>query len=132
MTEKQFKKGEIIFRQGDEGKSFFDITEGTVGIFINYNTDTEEKLTELKPGQFFGEMAVIDAYPRSATAVALDDVKANEISCGEMNEYFETQPDRIVAIMKHLSSRIRVLSNDYSEVTKAIEEFAKNKEASSG
>lgn len=132
MTEKQFKKGEIIFRQGDEGLSFFDITEGTVGIFVNYGADAEEKLTELKPGQFFGEMAVIDAYPRSATAVALEDVKVSEISCGDLNGYFETQPDRIVAIMKHLSSRIRILSNDYSEVTKAIDEFRKNKEATSG
>ncbi len=132
MTEKQFKKGDIIFREGDEGNSLFDITEGTVGIYVNYNTDTEEKLTELKPGQFFGEMAVIEAYPRSATAVALEDVKVSEISCGDMNGYFETQPDRIVAIMKHLSSRIRILSNDYAEVSKAIEEFGKNKETSSG
>ena len=130
MSEKQFKKGDVIFREGDEGKSFYDILEGTVGIFVGYNTDSEEKLTELKPGQFFGEMAVIDAYPRSATAVALDDVKVSEVSSGEMDGYFETQPDRIVAIMKHLSSRIRILSNDYSEVTKAIQAFGKNKEAS--
>ncbi|MCR4590329.1 MAG: cyclic nucleotide-binding domain-containing protein [Lachnospiraceae bacterium] len=126
MTEKLFKKGDVIFREGDEGDSLFDISEGTVGIFVNYGAEGEQKLTELKSGQFFGEMAVIEAYPRSATAVALDDVKAFEISCGDMNGYFESQPDRIVAIMKHLSSRIRALSNDYAEVSGAINEFGKS------
>lgn len=132
MVEKQFKKGDVIFRQGDQGESLFDIKEGTVCIVANYGDDNEQKLAELKKDQFFGEMAVIEAYPRSATAVACDDVTVCEISSGEISEYFKSQPDKIIAIMKHLGDRIRDLSADFGEVNSTIQELGLGKDASSG
>ncbi len=123
MTEKQFKKDEVIFREGEDGKSLYQITDGTIGIFVNYGASDEHKLTELKKGQFFGEMAVIEMYPRSATAVALDDAKAIEIGLGDISDYFSSNPDNIVNIMKHLSSRIRSLTSDYTEVSDTIAEL---------
>ena len=132
MVEKQFKKGDVIFREGDQGESLFDITEGVVAIYADYGADSEQKLAELKKGQFFGEMAVIEAYPRSATAVAQDDVKALEISCGQLGEYFKSNPDRIIDIMKHLGVRIGELSNDYSEACSIIEEYRLGKGKNEG
>lgn len=123
MIEKQFKKDEVIFREGESGESLYQIIEGTVGIFVNYGSSDEHKLTELKKDDFFGEMAVIEVYPRSATAVALGDVKAFEVSSGEVIEYFRSQPDKIIEIMKHLSKRLRELTNDYTEVSNTIEEL---------
>lgn len=123
MIEKQFKKDEVIFREGETGESMYQILDGTVGVIVNYGAPDEHKLTELKKDDFLGEMAVIEVYPRSATAVALDDVKAIEISSGEVTEYFRSQPDKIVEIMKHLGKRLRELTNDYAEVSKTIEEL---------
>lgn len=123
MTEKQFKKDEVIFREGDMGETLYQITGGTVGIFANYGDSVAHKLTELKKGQFFGEMAVIEAYPRSATAVALDDVSAVEISSGEVMDYFRSQPDSIIDIMKHMSTRLRELTDDYTDVSETIAEL---------
>ena len=123
MTEKQFAKNEVIFREGELGESFFQIADGTVGIYVNYGSGDEHKLTELKKGQFFGEMAVIESYPRSATAVAEDDVKATEISAGEILAFFMTDPDRVIEMMKHLSKRIRELTSDYIEVNDTIHDL---------
>ena len=52
--------GEIIFRQKDFAESMFDIVSGKVGIFSNYGTDTETKITELGEGQTFGEMGMTE------------------------------------------------------------------------
>ncbi|MBQ8947736.1 MAG: cyclic nucleotide-binding domain-containing protein [Lachnospiraceae bacterium] len=131
MTEVQFKKGEVIFYEGDDGKSLYQVIDGTVGIYVNFGDDNEQKLTEIKKGGFFGEMAVIEAYPRSATAVAIDDVKALEILSGEVNDYLKSEPEKIIDIMKHLSSRIRALTDDYSEVSATIKELKPGEQDSS-
>lgn len=123
MTERQFVKNEVIFHEGERGDSFFLISEGTVGIYVNYGSAEQQKLTELKKDQYFGEMAVIESYPRSATAVAEDEVKAEEIPSGEILEYFATDPDKVMDMMRHLSRRIRELNADYTEACATIEEL---------
>ena len=123
MAEKQFAKDEVIFREGEAGESFFQITDGTVGIYVNYGSGEQHKLTELKKDQFFGEMAVIEAYPRSATAVAESDVKAVEISSGDIVSLFKENSDKVLDIMKHLSKRILELTADYTEVCETINEL---------
>ncbi len=121
MKENHYKKGDIIFREGEDGESLFYIMDGSVGIFVNYATNDEQRLAVIGKDHFFGEMAVIETYPRSATALALDDVIAIEISSGELGDYFKQDPDMIVEMMQHLGSRIRSLTDDYSEMCEAIE-----------
>ena len=123
MTEKQFKKGDIIFREGDMGDTLYQINEGTVAIYASYGESDQQLLVDLGKDKFFGEMAVIEAYPRSATAVAKEDVKAVEIGCGEIGEYFRNDPDRIMDIMKSLGGRLRDLTADYSGVSDTIKEL---------
>ncbi|MCR5746851.1 MAG: cyclic nucleotide-binding domain-containing protein [Lachnospiraceae bacterium] len=123
MTEKQFKNGEIIFKEKEAGDTLYQILDGKVGVFTSYGESDERKLTELGKDQFFGEMAVIEAYPRSATTVAEGDTKVMEISAGELNQYFEAQPDKIMDIMKHLSVRVRELTDDYTTVTNTIKDL---------
>ena len=130
MTEKHFKQGEVIFREGEQGESLYYVMEGTVGIYANYGGTDEQLLTSLKKDQCFGEMAVIEAYPRSATAVAIDPVSAFEVSSGEINEYFKKEPDMVIEIMKHLSSRIRDLTKDYTEVSSALAELTPGEDPS--
>ncbi len=124
MQTKQFAKGEVIFREGDEGECFYQITGGRIGVYANYEESGETLLTELTKGQFLGEMAVIEAYARSATAVALsDDTEAIEVPSGQMDEYFRSAPDMILEIMRCLGDRVRVLTNDYAEACAAIREM---------
>ena len=122
MKEKLFSRNEVVFREGDIGESFFQIMEGKAGVYLHYGEADERKLTEMKPGQYFGEMAVIGAWPRTATIVAEEDLRVTEITEAGLNEYFTEQPDRILAIMKQIGSRIRTLTEEYDEVTAFLKE----------
>ncbi|MBQ4293821.1 MAG: cyclic nucleotide-binding domain-containing protein [Lachnospiraceae bacterium] len=75
MTERQFDQGAVIFREKDPGDSLFLITDGSVGVYSGYGSDSEEKIAEIKAGEYFGEMGLLEGYPRSATVVALSAVR---------------------------------------------------------
>lgn len=123
-----FSKGEVVFREGDLGTCFYQIEEGTAGVYIRYGEADQQKLTDMKPGQYFGEMAVIEAWPRSTTIVAEEELHVIEIGEEALNDYFTEQPDKIYALIRQLGGRIRELTDDYDEVKAFIEE-KKNPEA---
>lgn len=123
MQTKQFRKGEVIFREGSDGRTMYEIKSGSVGIYIGYGTADEKKLTELEAGRLFGEMAVIEAAPRSATAVALEDSEATEISGDDFGTYFGAQSEKLMEIMRGMSRRLRELTADYQEVCGTIGEW---------
>ena len=86
---KTYNNNDIIFKQGDYADSMFDITAGSVGIYVAYGTEHENRLAVLKAGHFLGEMGLIDECPRSATAVALEDgTTLAEIGEKEFSGYF--------------------------------------------
>ena len=116
MSEKIYNKGDVIFHEGDSGDFLYRIKEGKVAVIVSYGTDDEKQLTEMVPGQFFGEMAVVEGYRRSATVIALEDnTTVTEIATKEMEKYFNENPDQIILIMRNISGRIRELTKDYNE-----------------
>ena len=120
-----FKKGDVIFRQGDYSEVMYDIAKGKVGVFADYETETVQQLAELKAGDFLGEMGMIEVYPRSATAVALeDDTTLTEIGEDDLNEFFKDKPEKLLGIMKQLSRRIRETNAKYLNVCKVAYENA--------
>lgn len=101
-----FAAGEKIFAEGEIGAEMYIIQTGRVRI-SKKSQDVEKTLVVLEDGDFFGEMAVIDKGPRSASATAVDEVK-----CIVLNEeLFEQQMQnnaRIVKkILKNMSARLR-------------------------
>ena len=122
MKERVFPKNEVIFREGEEGTCFYQITEGTAGIYLHYGEADQRKLTEMKPGQYFGEMAIIEAWPRSATVVAEKELRAIELTGKDLIAYFNEQPERILALMNQLGDRLRQLTAEYEEVSAFIRE----------
>jgi CRP-like cAMP-binding protein len=126
MTEKLYKNGEVIFKEGSVDFSMYELLEGSVGVYAHYGQPDEKQLTVLQSGAFFGEMGLVDARPRSATVVALSDVKLDEITAENFADYFEEKPQRVHDIMAHMSERIRKLSEDYLEVCRAASEINGN------
>ena len=109
-----FKKGDVIFRQGDYSEVMYDIAKGKVGVFADYETETVQQLAELKASDFLGEMGMIEVYPRSATAVALeDDTTLTEIGEDDLDEFFKDKPEKLLQIMKQMSARLRVVNQKY-------------------
>lgn len=121
-TEKCFSKGEVIFKQGEEGNCLYQILEGSVEVIANYGKEDEFSLTVLGPGKIFGEMAVVECFPRSSTVVAKEDIKVIEISREELMSFFKERPEMIFKIMKQLGIRLKQLTDDYNDVTNAVKE----------
>ena len=111
-----------MFREGEYGTSFYLIESGTAVAFLHYGEENQRRLSEMKTGQYFGEMAVIEAWPRSATVVAEGELQVTEIPEAGLNQYFKEAPERILAIMKQLSARIRTLTEEYDEVTAFLQD----------
>ena len=109
-----FSKGTIIVREGESGEYMFAIHGGSVGIYANYGTTLEKKLTTLYANTFFGEMGMLDMEPRSATAVAEeDDTVIEVIRAGDLENLFKSNPMEVDMILCHLSNRLRRLTQDY-------------------
>ena len=113
---KKYPKGSVIFKEGSFELSMFSIISGKVGIFADYKTRDEKVLTELGKGRVFGEMGLIEAKPRSATAVALEETECEVIGVDNLEDFFADKPEMAIETLKGMSKRIRELSKDYSEI----------------
>lgn len=120
MNQQQFRQGEVIFREWTLGNELYELKSGKVGIFSGYGTQGERLLTELEAGRIFGELAVIDLEPRSATAVALSDVTAVVFSGSDLRDYLNGDPGRLKEVMRSMSRRLRELTDDYMDVCSTI------------
>ncbi len=72
MHERVYEPGEKVFREGDVGAGVYIITSGSVNIVIRVAEGSEKVIASLHNGQFFGEMALLEEVPRSATCVATE------------------------------------------------------------
>jgi CRP-like cAMP-binding protein len=97
-----FKAGDVIFREGDNALELFVIKSGQVRIQIGNKT-----VTELAPDTIFGEMALIDDEPRSATAVAATDVELVPVSEKQFLFLVSQTPYFALKVMRVLAQRLR-------------------------
>lgn len=124
MTEtKFFAKGTVIFKEHSWELAMYDIKSGKVGIYANYGTDNESLLTELEAGKYFGEMGVIDAMTRTATAVALEDTETLRIDSTDFEAYLTENPEKVLDIFGNLCSRLRELSDSYVEACATVYDY---------
>lgn len=100
-----FSKGDIIFCEYEPGNNFYFLLEGKVKI-TKILGDREKILDILHPGEIFGEMAIIDEGPRSATIVADDDVKALEFNKANFEILMKSKPELAIKLLKIFANRI--------------------------
>ena len=101
-----FSQGERIFSQGDLGTEMFIIQEGEVEI-IKHIGGESHTLSRLEKGDFFGEMALLEALPRTADALAITDVKVVAINGSRFDEMLRKNPEVAVRIIRKYSKRLR-------------------------
>ena len=125
MNTLTFAANQIVFNQGDFPVSMFNIEKGKVGIYAKYGTEEQKEIAVLCAGEIVGEMGLLEVYPRSATAVALeDDTVLTEISEDDLSAFFKDKPDKLLEIMKQLSRRIRETNEKYLNVCRVAYENA--------
>lgn len=101
------RKGQILFRKGDEGTALFLIFRGRIGIVLKVRPDDEITLASLADGDFFGEMALLDGMPRSADATALEDTELYILNRTDFIRFLMHNEDAMRAILYNLSMRLR-------------------------
>ncbi len=129
LTEKTYSQGEVIIKEGDIGKSFFRILDGKAGVYADYGKSDPFRIAVLEKGEYFGEMAIIEESPRSATVVAIGSVKVVEIPGNELDAYFNDNPDQIIELMAHLGSRVQAMTNDLNDAKALLKQVTESDNA---
>lgn len=105
---KTYRDGEAIIREGELGDRMFIIQSGRVRVSRNINGN-EVALAELKAGDFFGEMAIIDREVRSATVSAIGEVRLLSIDKKNFLRRVHEDPSLAYRVIHKMSQKIREL-----------------------
>lgn len=112
VTTRTYNKGEVIIRQGDPGTGLFIILNGSVQVTLRTRPGLPDaKLNVLGKGEAFGEMSLIDGYPRSATITALAETHVVELNRWVFLDALRREPNIAVAMLPVLTRRIRQLED---------------------
>lgn len=118
--ERVFSRGETIFEEGSAGDSMMIILSGEARVSHRLEATREETLSILKKGDSFGEMALLDDLPRSATVIAHTDAFLLEISRKKFMRFIEKESESGVKILLNLA---RSLSFRLREANTKIKAF---------
>lgn len=114
MVAKAYAKGSFIFHQDSPGTALFLVESGRVHISRTNRDGKSLVLAILSPGEFFGELALLDKKPRSADAVAGDDCRLYYLNRDSFISTLMEFPDAALALIKSLAARLRE-TNDLVE-----------------
>jgi CRP/FNR family transcriptional regulator, cyclic AMP receptor protein len=106
--EVDFPEGRQIVRQGEVGTGFFLIAIGSADVVRDGRT-----IARLGPGDFFGELSLLDREPRIATVVAAAPTTCLAIASWEFESVLETQPGLAIAILRGVARRLRAVSEEH-------------------
>lgn len=112
----RFRKGQIVFQQGDDGDAMFLVESGLVKISAESMDGQEAILTEVRPGETFGELALLDGVPRSATATALEDTMTLRLPRRAFDELLDTDPLFPRRILESLAHELRRATHHVGEL----------------
>jgi uncharacterized membrane protein len=123
LTKRRFPAGTQIFAQGDIGDAMYIVSSGTIDIFLPGEKGRRVSLKHVHRGEFFGELALFDAKPRSASALATSDAVLYELRRDILAEFLGNHPGSALAILRTMSERIRETNTMlYARVARNVDE----------
>ena len=105
-NDKTFIRGEFIFREGETAQFAYVVKSGAVEV-LKIASDDQKVLAELGQNAIFGEMALIDGSPRSASVRSKGDSVITEITADEFKDYIKNYPETALRIMRTISEHVR-------------------------
>ena len=105
-----FPKNAIIINEGDTSNSLYIIASGKVKIFLSDEQGKEIVLDIQGPGEYFGEIALLDEAPRSASVMTIDASRFLVISKNDFSDYLGRNPDIALRLIRELTRRVRMLT----------------------
>jgi CRP/FNR family cyclic AMP-dependent transcriptional regulator len=133
-VKKTYPKDNVIFFEQDEGDSLFIISRGSVKVAKISDEGKEVILAILGPGEFFGDMSLLDGQPRSATVIAVEETEVSSIRRQEFLNLIKDSPHMSVKLLAVLSQRLRdanskignlALLDVYGRLARILMDFAK-------
>ena len=115
MVERRFGAGDVIMKEGDQAAGFFVITSGKVEVVRGADGDRPEVLNTLGPNEFFGEMALFEGFPRSATVRVLENTECLAMTRWDFTAEMKNHPEIAVGMLPVLVRRLRVVDSRLSE-----------------
>jgi CRP-like cAMP-binding protein len=103
MHERTYQMGEIVFCEGEMGAGMYLIWEGRVRIYTLSSASEEIELARLGRGDFFGEIALLDDGPRTATAVATEPTRLLGLMKPDLLDFLDRHPNGGIKIILRLS-----------------------------
>jgi len=113
--EEQFAPGDMICREGSPADRFYIIVEGAVEVWKDWGDAEADLLARHGPGHMFGEMALIDELPRSATVVAAEPSRLLSIGREDFHRIIHENASVALTIMRSVSSMVRVSNENFVE-----------------
>jgi CRP/FNR family cyclic AMP-dependent transcriptional regulator len=102
-----YQAGETVFHEHDRGDALYVVDSGSIRIWVRDEDTQEITLSELKPGDFFGELSVFDGGERSANATAIVDTILHRLSREDFQNFLLTYPHAAVDVIREISARMR-------------------------
>ncbi len=119
-----FAPGQVVFSAGEPGDGFYIVVSGRVQISAAIGPKESRVLATIGPGDFFGEMAVVDDALRSATATAEIYTKTLFVTRRRLLSLLERRPEMALSIIREFSARMRNLNQKYVEEIMQAERLA--------
>lgn len=102
---RELTRGETVFQEGELDTSIYVIEQGRVSVYRRWEGE-DYKLRELAQGDCFGEMALMDFKPRSATVIADTDCSLIQISAAQLGQLYTRQPEQYTLILMNLGREV--------------------------
>lgn len=102
-----YKSGEDVFHERDCGDALYIVESGSIRVWVRDEDVQDITLSELKPGDFFGELSVFDGGERSANATAIVDTVLHRLSRQDFQAFLVKYPDAAVDVIREIGARMR-------------------------
>jgi uncharacterized membrane protein len=128
VQERTFAAGQVVINQGDRGTEMFIVANGHVNIFLPGEASRRVSLKDIARGEYFGELALFDDKPRSASALATTEATLLVLTRETLSNYLAERPRTAMVILETMSARLRETNAMLSEraAKNAVEEIEKN------
>jgi CRP-like cAMP-binding protein len=116
MARRRYRRSEVIFHQGDPGDALHIVARGRVKIVLTSAEGDEAIVATVRPGDFFGELTLIDGAPRSATATAVDPVETLVLARERFRQLLEANPVLRDNLEMGLAAEVRRMNEHVEEL----------------
>lgn len=124
----ELEPGAVVFREGDSGRELFVLLDGEMEVLKHSKRKLEARVAVLGPGDWFGEMSILDVMPRSATVRAVAPSRLLRITAHDLDSLYRRDLRSysllVLNVAREMSRRLRVCDNLLAElVANVIDEY---------